>query len=125
MDETILGEKLETILETLGIAGLKDRISHHLSGGEKRLAALAGILIMEPELLLLDEPGSFLDPAARRRLLSILALLPQTMLIATHDFDLAARLCTRVMVLTSGRIRADGPAATLLADHAFLEECGL
>jgi cobalt/nickel transport system ATP-binding protein len=80
---------------------------------------------MEPELLLLDEPGSFLDPAARRRLLSILALLPQTMLIATHDFDLAARLCTRVMVLNSGRIRADGPAATLLADQELLKKWGL
>lgn len=113
------------VLERLEITHLKDRMSHKLSGGEKRLAALASVLVTEPRILLADEPSAFLDPRARRRLIAVLETLPQPCLIATHDLDLIASLCTRCIVLHSGRVRADGPAATLIGDRALLESCGL
>jgi cobalt/nickel transport system ATP-binding protein len=113
------------VLRELGIAHLKDRISHKLSGGEKRLAALATVLVMEPSLLLMDEPTAFLDLRGRRRLLAILKTLPQSMILATHDLPLAAEICSRAIVLDNGRIRADGPVTGILADTALLEESGL
>jgi cobalt/nickel transport system ATP-binding protein len=124
-DEGEIRVRAEAVLARLGIAHLRDRLSHRLSGGEKRLAALAGILVMEPALLLLDEPSSFLDPRSRRRLITILDALPQTMLIATHDLDLALDLCPRVILLREGRIRADGAAEDILGDAPLLDECGL
>jgi cobalt/nickel transport system ATP-binding protein len=119
------GERVRKTLETLGIGDLSKRLAHHLSGGEKRLVALAGILVMEPALLLLDEPLAFLDTAARRRLLAVLAGLSQTMIIATHDTDLARTLCGRCILLQKGRVRADGPVDEVLADGARLEKWGL
>jgi cobalt/nickel transport system ATP-binding protein len=125
MDEETLERRLEAVQKSLGLEDLANRTVHRLSGGEKRLAALAGILIMEPELLLLDEPGSFLDPAARRNLIRILSNLTKTMIIATHDFDLARRLCTRTLVLQGGRIRVDSPGSALLEREELLEPWGL
>jgi cobalt/nickel transport system ATP-binding protein len=125
VDEGTLKRRFEAILKTLGIEGLRNRSAHRLSGGEKRLAALAGILIMEPPLLLLDEPASFLDPRSRRGLVEILKALDQTMIIATHDLDMARSLCSTAIILKEGRIAAQGPAGPLLADAALLEGCGL
>jgi cobalt/nickel transport system ATP-binding protein len=125
MGEGDIKIKMDAILEKLNISKLKERSAHHLSGGEKRLAGLAGILIMEPSLLLMDEPSSFLDPRARRNLISLLKELPQTLLIATHDLDMARDLCSRVILLKEGRICADGGAEGILRDSALLEECGL
>lgn len=113
------------ILERLEIAHLKDRMPHKLSGGEKRLAALASVLVLEPRLLLMDEPSAFLDPRARRRLIAVLDTLPQAFIIATHDLDLALRLCPRCLLLSHGRLMADGPSAAILNDRALLEDCGL
>ncbi|MDR2471118.1 MAG: energy-coupling factor ABC transporter ATP-binding protein [Treponema sp.] len=115
----------EKVLAELGIGHLRGRLSHRLSGGEKRLAALAGILVMEPSLLLLDEPSSFLDPRSRRRLIDILGRLTHTMLLATHDLDLARALCRRVILLKDGSVFADGMAAEVLDNEALLETCGL
>ena len=115
----------DEIFGKLGIAHLKNRMSHRLSGGEKRLAALAGVLIMEPSVLLMDEPSSFLDPRARRGLIKILGGLDRTMVIATHDLDMALDLCGRAVLLKGGQIRRDGPAEEILRDGALLEECGL
>jgi cobalt/nickel transport system ATP-binding protein len=120
-----IDEAARKILEKLEIIHLKDRMSHKLSGGEKRLAALAGILIMEPGLLLMDEPSAFLDPRARRRLIALLKTLPQAYLIATHDLDLALALCPRCLVLSGGHLRADGPSSVIINDKALLDECGL
>jgi cobalt/nickel transport system ATP-binding protein len=125
MDGKELKNRMDAILEKLGITGLRERSAHHLSGGEKRLAGLAGILIMEPSLLLMDEPSSFLDPRSRRNLISVLKELPQTMLIATHDLDMAQSLCPRAVLLKDGRIGADGETGKILGDSALLEECGL
>ncbi|MDR2522545.1 MAG: energy-coupling factor ABC transporter ATP-binding protein [Synergistaceae bacterium] len=105
---------MDKVFSRLGILHLKNRMTHRLSGGEKRLAALAGILIMEPSVLLMDEPFSFLDLRSRRRLEEILDTLPQTSLIATHDLEVAERLCTRAIVLKEGRVHADGPIGAII-----------
>ncbi|GMO22460.1 MAG: energy-coupling factor ABC transporter ATP-binding protein [Spirochaetaceae bacterium] len=112
-------------LEKLGILYLKDKMPHKLSGGEKRQAALACVLVMNPRILLLDEPSAHLDPRARRALISTLGGLPQTQIIATHDFDLAKALCSRAIILHKGQIHAEGDTAALLSNTALLEECGL
>jgi cobalt/nickel transport system ATP-binding protein len=122
---TGLEDRADLLLRSLGIGHLKDRMSHKLSGGEKRLAALATVLIMEPQVLLLDEPTAFLDPRGKRALTKILAALPQTMLIATHDTVFAGALSSRAIVLNKGSIRADGPAESILHNEKLLEECGL
>jgi cobalt/nickel transport system ATP-binding protein len=123
--EAETARKVDGVLDWLGIRHLKDRLSHRLSGGEKRLAALAGVLVMEPGVLLMDEPSSFLDPRARRRLIETLDQLPQAMLIATHDLDMALDLCQRAIILKEGRIFADTAARDALRDAALLAECGL
>ncbi|MDR0629691.1 MAG: energy-coupling factor ABC transporter ATP-binding protein [Treponema sp.] len=124
-DEKTVETRITTVLAQLGIGHLKNRLSHKLSGGEKRLAALAGVLVMEPSVLLLDEPSAFLDPRSRRTLISILAGLPQTMLVATHDLELAQALCPRTMLLKGGRVFAEGQTRELLQDHTLLEQAGL
>jgi len=117
--------RMDRVLESLGIQHLKDRLLPRLSGGEKRLVALAGVLVMNPQLLLLDEPSSMLDPRARRRLITILDSLPQSLLLATHDLDMALDLCDRVILLKKGMIYADGPAAQILSNAQLLDKCGL
>jgi cobalt/nickel transport system ATP-binding protein len=120
-----LEDKANFLMDSLGISHLKDRMSHKLSGGEKRLAALASVLIMEPQVLLLDEPTAYLDPRGKRALAKILAALSQTMLIATHDIPFAETLASRAIVLSKGAIRADGPIETVLRDKTLLEKSGL
>lgn len=125
LPEEAVTQRRDAVLERLGIAGLRDRLTHHLSGGEKRMAALAGVLAMEPTLLLLDEPFTFLDPRGRRRLSQCLEALPQALILATHDLDMALALCDRAVVLDGGRVAADGSAKDLLRDGARLEQWGL
>ncbi len=112
-------------LERVGLAGFEPRVPLHLSGGEKRRAALAGVLAMRPEVLLLDEPSIFLDPRGRRELIGLLNGLGATRIIAAHDLDLILDSCRRVLVIDAGRLVADGPAATVLADAAVMEAHGL
>ncbi|MDR0647743.1 MAG: energy-coupling factor ABC transporter ATP-binding protein [Synergistaceae bacterium] len=112
-------------LERLGIARLADRPPHRLSSGEKRLVAIAGVLVTDPEIIALDEPTAALDPRARREVMKILGGLDKSMIIATHDLDMARTLCRRAVVICSGRVAAEGPAGDLLADEKALETYGL
>ena len=96
------------------------RAPHQLSMGERRRVAIAGVLAMEPELLVLDEPSANLDPRARRELLDVLAALDRTLLVVTHDLPFAAELCERAVILSGGRVVADGSCPELLADAELL-----
>ena len=125
VDEESIKIKITNIMRTLDIERLTYQQSHKLSGGEKRIVALATILVMEPSIILFDEPTSFLDPKTRRKLLGLLKELSVTKLIATHDLDMALELCERVIILKEGKIFADGKAKEILTDEVLMMEAGL
>jgi cobalt/nickel transport system ATP-binding protein len=112
-------------LARVGLTGLEERVPFHLSGGEKKRVALAGVLAMRPPVLLLDEPSMHLDPRGRRELIHLLNALGGTRVIASHDLELILQTCGRVLLLDRGRLTADGPARTVLADAALMEVHGL
>lgn len=107
-------------LASVGASELGPRTPHHLSGGEKRRAALATVLAMEPEVVVLDEPTSGLDPVGRRELSELLTGLAPTQLIVTHDLPFALATCPRAVILDGGRVVADGPTRTILSDADLL-----
>ena len=115
-----LRDRVDRALAAVGMAEHHDRAPHHLSFGQKRRVAVAGVLAMDPELLVLDEPSSNLDPAARRELAEIVQRLPVTVLMVTHDLPYAYQLCPRSVILDAGRIVADGPTDQLLANTELL-----
>ncbi|MCK5645854.1 MAG: ABC transporter ATP-binding protein [Anaerolineales bacterium] len=123
MDEVRL--RVEKALEAVGMEGFEGRVSHHLSGGEKKRIAIATVLAMEPEILVLDEPTAGLDPRSRRRLINLLKELPMTMLVSTHDIPMVAELFPRMITIDEGRIVGDGPTKEYLQDQAFLVGHGL
>lgn len=125
----IKGEELRAevarALSAVGMESLGGRFPQHLSGGEKKRAALATVLSTRPALLALDEPTAGLDARARRSVIEVLRGLAQAMLIATHDLDFASELCTRALILDEGRIVFDGPLAQAIGDEALLRRYGL
>jgi cobalt/nickel transport system ATP-binding protein len=116
--------RAEETLTQLNINHLSNRSSLKLSGGEKRMAAIATVLVMNPAVLMFDEPTAFLDPKAKQSLVETLKKLRHTKIIATHDMDFASDVCSRVIVLKNGRVTADG-GASLLNDKNIMESCGL
>ncbi|GII58128.1 putative ABC transporter ATP-binding protein [Planotetraspora thailandica] len=115
-----LERRVADALERVGMAGVADRPPHHLSFGQRRRVAVATVLAMEPEILVLDEPSSNLDPASRRELAQILKNLDVTVLMVTHDLPYALELCERSLILSGGVIVADGPTDKLLGDGDLL-----
>ena len=114
-------QRVDEVLDRLGLTELKHRYNHKISGGEKRMAAIATILAMEPEVIVMDEPSTALDPVNRRTVIRTINTLPQTKLIASHDLDMILDTCQRVILLSHGRIVADGSAEEILRDKALLE----
>lgn len=121
----VVQAKVEQALNTVQMSGLAARNPTHLSGGEKKRVAIATVLSMQPRLLVLDEPSAGLDPRARRELIALLQQLPLTMLIATHDLNLAQQLTSRTLLLARGTVVKDGETARILNDTPLLLENGM
>ncbi|GFE69693.1 energy-coupling factor ABC transporter ATP-binding protein [Chroococcus sp. FPU101] len=100
----------------------RHRNSNNLSGGEKKRVAIAGVLAMQPQVLVFDEPTAQLDPRSRRQLIQLMQTLPQTQIIATHDLDMALDLCDRTIILSRGQVVEDGPTEQVLSNPEFLEQ---
>ncbi|GFO55107.1 putative ABC transporter ATP-binding protein [Geomonas sp. Red276] len=125
----LAGAELESCvqgtLERVGGAHLARKAPYHLSGGEKKRVAIAAVLSMSPDILVMDEPTSGLDPYARRQLISLLREFHHTKIFTSHDLDMVLELCERVIVLKDGEVRADGPALEIFRDEQLLAECRL
>ena len=117
--------RVDEALAQVDMRGFEDRLSHHLSTGQKKRIAIATVLSMHPQILVLDEPSAGLDPRARRGLINLLRDLPLTMLVSTHDLRMAAELFPRMVIMDEGRIVADGETGVLLKDEGLLERHGL
>jgi len=112
--------RVKDALAAVGMGGFEDRAAHHLSFGQKKRVATATVLAMHPEVLVLDEPSSNLDPKARHQLVDIVRGLPVTKIVVTHDLPVAYELCERALILAQGRIVADGPIEAILLDTGLL-----
>lgn len=125
LSEAEVRERVDEALEQVRMSKYKDRLSHHLSVGEKKRIAIATVLSMHPKILVLDEPSAGLDPRARRSLIHLLRDLPITMLVSTHDMAMVKELFPRTVVMDEGRIVADGNTTDILSDGPLLESHGL
>lgn len=117
--------RVDSALEAVRMSTYRDRLSHHLSVGEKKRIAIATVLSMNPKILVLDEPSAGLDPRARRTLINLLRDLPITMLVSTHDMALVRELFPRTVVMDEGQVVADGLTMEILEDENLLEAHGL
>ena len=125
LPEAAVRTRVDAALEAVRMSAYRDRLSHHLSVGEKKRIAIATVLSMNPSLLVLDEPSAGLDPRARRTLINLLRDLPITMLVSTHDMALVRELFPRTVVVDEGRVVADGATAEILENEALLTAHGL
>ena len=117
--------RTRSALAQVGLEGLAQRQIYRLSGGQKKLTAIAGLLTQKPDLLLMDEPSAALDPRNRRNLIRILGQLPCAQLIASHDLDFIWDTCDQVILLHQGQVERTGPTREILQDGPLLEACGL
>lgn len=125
LDEQEVERRVNNALEQVGILHLKDRAPFKLSGGEKRSAAIASVLSMQPDVLIMDEPTTGLDPKSRRRVMNLLKGFEHTKIITSHDLDMVLEMCPRVIVIKDGTVAADSLAAEILVNQALLDACGL
>jgi cobalt/nickel transport system ATP-binding protein len=125
LDEAQVEQRVTSALEQVGIVHLKDRAPFHLSAGEKRSTAIASVLSMSPDILILDEPTSSLDPKSRRRLMNLLKGFEHTKIITSHDLDMVLELCQRTIIIKDGRIISDGPTKDIITNKILMEEAGL
>ena len=120
-----VGARVKSALEAVRMSAFRDRLSHHLSVGEKKRIAIATVLSMDPQILVLDEPSAGLDPRGRRTLINLLRELPITMLVSTHDMRLVEELFPRTIVMDEGQIVADGKTKEILENEELLTAHGL
>lgn len=120
-----VNQRVSEALAAVGMDEYAQRVSHHLSVGEKKRISIATVLSMKPEVLVLDEPTAGMDPRARRSLIQLLDELPLTMLVSTHDMLMVRELFPRMVIMDEGRVVADGPTLQLMNDTALLEAHGL
>ena len=125
LSENDISKRTNEVIKRLGIESIKDKTPYKLSGGEKRIAAIGTVLSIQPKILLLDEPSAFLDPRARRKIISILSELPLTKVVASHDLDMVLELCQRVIILKQGRLMIDGETSEILKNRELMDFCGL
>lgn len=125
LSDTEIEARVAEALRLTDLGDLAERVPHHLSGGEKRMAAIAGILAMRPSLVLYDEPNAHLDIRARRRLIEFLQQSEHTFLLASHDLELVLEVCERVVLVDAGSIVATGTPTGLMSDVALMEAHGL
>jgi len=123
--ETEIKRRVSSALQKVGMEGYEKRSSHHLSIGEKKRIAIATVLSLDPEILVLDEPTGSLDPRGKWSLIELLNGVAVTRIIATHDLELVAHLCSRTLILDGGRIVADGSTEDILGDEVLLKNHGL
>lgn len=116
---------VQRALKWVGMEGSGNRSPHHMSFGEKKRVSLATVLSMEPEILVLDEPVSNMDPRGRREFIELIRILEATKVIITHDLRMARDLCDRVVLMDKGRVVADGRTSAILDDETLLEQHGL
>jgi cobalt/nickel transport system ATP-binding protein len=117
--------RVEKALETVGVSQLSNRPPHRLSSGQKRRVAIASVLSMSPDILVMDEPSAGLDPQARTQLIGLLNTFKHTKIIASHDLDMVVDLCERTIVMHDGQVRADGPTKEIFANEKLLASCCL
>ncbi len=120
-----VNERVDHALSLTGMTEFADRAPHHLSGGQKRMVAIAGVQAMRPKLIIYDEPSANLDIRARRRLISFMSDSAETLLVSSHDLELILEVCERVVLLDAGQIVADGKPRDLMGDEALMETHGL
>jgi cobalt/nickel transport system ATP-binding protein len=118
-------QRVEEALAAVQMSDFGDRLSHHLSMGQKKRVAIATVLAMRPQILILDEPSAGLDPRTRRSLINFLRDLPITMLVSSHDLRMVQDIFPRMIIMDEGKIVADGSTAELLEDEVLLEAHGL
>ena len=124
-DEEKIKLKIDKILEEFQIEKLKNKQIYKLSGGEKKVVAIAGIIVMNPEIILMDEVTAFLDPKSRRIVINLIKDLKETIVIASHDLDMILDVCDRVLVFNNGEIIQEGPTNSILSNKEIMEESDL
>jgi len=125
LDGDSVNERVHEALRRVNCLALKDKPPHHLSGGQKSAVAIATVIAMEPDILVMDEPAANLDPRSRRSLIEMLKSFSHSKIIASHDLDLILDVCRRCIVIKDGMIAADGPADRILSDKCLLEDNNL
>ena len=125
LTEQEVRQRVDDALERMGISHLKDRAPFKLSGGEKRAAAIASVLSMAPDILIMDEPTAGLDPYHRRNMMALLGTFSHTKVITSHDLDMVYEICDRVLVIKNGTVAADGHPKVILTDERLLADCRL
>jgi cobalt/nickel transport system ATP-binding protein len=125
LSEEVVDERVKHALETVGCLHLSHRPPHRLSEGQKTAVAIATVMAMDPDILVMDEPASNLDPKARRQLINLLKGFRHTKIIASHDLDLVLDVCERCIIIQDGKVVADGPAEGILLNEAILRDNNL